>query len=206
MIIHTLHVGPIQTNCYIIGSEETGEGLVIDPGEEAEVIRDAAERLHLTIKTIVNTHAHFDHSGGNAELLRLTSAKLAMHPAEIPLLHGRGDAALFGFEIELSPDPDMLLNDGDKLLVGKHCLQVIFTPGHTPGHISFWEAKEGVLFDGDVLFAGGIGRTDLPGSDLEQLMASLHERLMSLPDDTRVYSGHGPITTIGAERRSNPWL
>ena len=206
MIIKQLPVGPIQTNCYIAGCEETKEGVVIDPGEEAERILAEIKALGLTVKYILNTHAHFDHILANRSLVQATGAPLALHPLDLPLLRQNGGASLFGFEVPASPEPDLALAEGDIISFGTYTFQVLFTPGHTPGHVSFYEAKAGVVFDGDVLFAGGIGRTDLPGGDYETLMASINDKLMVLPDETVVCSGHGPVTTIGRERARNPWL
>ncbi|HXV99703.1 MAG TPA: MBL fold metallo-hydrolase, partial [Anaerolineae bacterium] len=162
--------------------------------------------LELTIKYILNTHAHFDHILANAPLVKATGAPLALHPLDLPLLRQNGGASLFGFEVSASPEPDLMLAEGDMISFGTYTFQVLFTPGHTPGHVSFYEAKAGIVFDGDVLFAGGIGRTDLPGGDYETLMASINNNLMILPDETVVCSGHGPVTTIGRERATNPWL
>lgn len=206
MIIKQLPVGPIQTNCYLAGCEETQEGIVIDPGDEAERILAEVETLGLTVKYILNTHAHFDHIMANADMVKATGAPLALHPLDLPLLRENGGSALFGLEATPSPDPDMALAEGDTIKMGQYTFQVLFTPGHTPGHVSFYEPTANIIFDGDVLFANGIGRTDLPGGDYATLMNSIHEKLMPLPDETTVCSGHGPITTIGRERNSNPWL
>lgn len=206
MIVKQLPVGPIQTNCYLAGCEETREGVVIDPGEEPERILAEIKALGLTIKYVLNTHAHFDHILANGPLVKATGAPLAIHALDLPLLRQNGGASLFGFDAPPSPEPDLLLAEGDTIFFGTHTFQVLFTPGHTPGHVSFYESKAGVIFDGDVLFAGGIGRTDLPGGDYETLMASINHKLMVLPDETVVCSGHGPLTTIGRERASNPWL
>lgn len=205
-IFRQLPVGPIQTNCYIAGCEETKEGVVIDPGAEAERILSEVKALGLTIKYILNTHAHFDHILANGPLVKATRAPLALHPLDLPLLRQNGGAAWFGLEADPSPEPDLTLAEGGTITFGIHTFQILFTPGHTPGHISFYEAKAGIVFDGDVLFAGGIGRTDLPGGNYETLLTSINEKLMILPDETIVCSGHGPITTIGRERSSNPWL
>ncbi len=206
MIVKQLLLGPIQTNCYIVGCEETKEGVVIDPGDEAEQILAEVKALGLTIKYILNTHAHFDHILANGPLVKATGAPLALHPLDLPLLRQNGGAAWFGLESPPSPEPDLALAESDTLTFGTHTFQVLFTPGHTAGHVSFYEAEVGIVFDGDVLFASGIGRTDLPGGDYETLMASINEKLMVLPDETIVCSGHGPVTTIGQERASNPWL
>jgi hydroxyacylglutathione hydrolase len=205
-IFRQLPVGPIQTNCYIAGCEETKEVVVIDPGDEAELILAEVSALGLTIKYVLNTHAHFDHILANGPLVKATGAPLALHPLDLPLLRQNGGAGMFGLEAEPSPEPDLLLAEGELISFGTYTFQVLFTPGHTPGHVSFYEAKVGVIFDGDVLFAGGIGRTDLSGGSYETLMSSINDKLMVLPDETVVCSGHGPITTIGQERASNPWL
>lgn len=179
---------------------------MIDPGEEAERILAEINNLGLTIKYILNTHAHFDHILANGPLVNATGAPLAIHPLDLPLLRQNGGAGLFGLDASPGPEPDLLLAEGDTLSFGTHTFQVLFTPGHTLGHVSFYEANAGIIFDGDVLFAGGIGRTDLPGGDYETLIASINDKLMVLPDETVVCSGHGPVTTIGRERAGNPWL
>lgn len=206
MIVKQLPVGMTQTNCYIAGCEETQEGVVIDPGDEPERILAEVEKLKLTIKYVLNTHAHFDHIMANKAVVEATGVPLALHPLDLPLLRQKGGAMFFGLEAPQSPDPTMELAEGQTISFGTHTFQVLFTPGHTPGHVSFYEAEAGVIFDGDVLFASGIGRTDLPGGDYKTLMNSIAEKLMPLPDETTVCSGHGPVTTIGRERASNPWL
>jgi hydroxyacylglutathione hydrolase len=206
MLIKTLPVGVIQTNCYIIGCEETKAGAIIDPGDEAERILDQVKALGLEIRYVLNTHAHFDHIGANAEVVTATGAPLALHPADLPLLRYRGGAFYFGMDITPSPDPDIELKEGDELVVGTLRLRVICTPGHTPGHVSFYEPVAGVVFDGDVLFNDGIGRTDVPGGSLDVLLHSIREKLLTLPDETKIYPGHGPPTTVEEERSHNPWL
>lgn len=206
MIVKQLSVGMVQANCYLVGCEETHEGVVIDPGDEAERILAEIKAMGLTIKYILNTHAHFDHIMANGPLVKATGAPLALHPLDLPLLRNQGGAGFFGLTAPPSPEPDIQLAAGDKIQFGTHTFEVLFTPGHCPGHVTFYEAEVGVVFDGDVLFAGGIGRTDLPGGDYASLMQSINEQLMVLPDETTVCSGHGPITTIGQERASNPWL
>jgi hydroxyacylglutathione hydrolase len=206
LIIDTLPVGLIQTNCYVVGCEETKEGAVIDPGGHPERILAEVKSRELTVKYVLNTHAHFDHTDANGALVQATGAPLALHPEDRPLLTAAGGAALFGLQADPSPSPDLDLGDGDELEVGNLCLRVLHTPGHTPGHVCFHEADEGVLFDGDVLFYRGVGRTDLPGGSWQQLLDSIQRVLFALPDETVVYSGHGPATTIGEEKRLNPWL
>ena len=206
MIVATLPVGMIQTNCYIAGCPETKEGAVIDPGGNPEHILAEVKRQGLSIKYVLNTHAHFDHTDANGAIVRATGATLALHPLDLPLLKASGGAALFGLRADPSPLPELELHHGDELEVGTLRLQVLHTPGHTPGHVCFFEQVHGVLFDGDVLFYRSIGRTDLPGGNYRQMMDSIEGMLFVLPDDTVVYSGHGPATTIGDEKRLNPWL
>ena len=211
MIITTLAVGPILTNCYIVGDEVSKEGAIIDPGGGARKILDEVRRLGLTIKYVVDTHGHFDHTLANGEVMAaLKTAQespplLAIHPADAPLLTVGGGAAWFGVHADPSPPADLELKEGDVLTLGKIALEVWHTPGHSPGSVSIVCPAEGVVFDGDVLFNMGIGRTDLPGGDHHTLMASIR-RLLTLPDETQVCSGHGPATTIGRERQGNPWL
>ena len=206
LIIKTLTVGPIQTNCYVIGCAETLKGAVIDPGWDAPTILAEAEAAGLTIEYVLNTHAHWDHVSVNAGVIAASGAQLAIHPSDLPLLRERGGADIWGIPVDPSPDPDIELTAGQIISIGLLELRVLSTPGHTPGHVSFFEAEAGAVFDGDVLFKQGIGRTDLPGGDPKALMHSIREVLMVLPAETVVYSGHGQPTTIGEERWSNPWL
>lgn len=206
MIVETLPVGPLQTNCYLIGCEQTHLSTVIDPGGDAADILSAIKRHRLALKYILLTHAHFDHIGGVAELAEATRAPVALHPGDLPILHARGGAAMFGIFVRPSPEPDMALADGQVIEVGTLRLNVLHTPGHTPGHVTFHEPTARAAFDGDVLFMQGIGRTDFPGSSYQQLMDSIRNKLFTLPDDTTIYPGHGPATTVGDEKWSNPFL
>ncbi len=205
VIIRQLVVGQLQTNCYIAACEETKEGVVIDPGDDSAEILGEIETLGISVKYILNTHAHFDHIGANAVLVKRLEAPLALHPLDLPLLKENGGAKLFGLHGTESPEPTLELENGQEISFGGHTFEVLFTPGHTPGHVSFYERTAGILFDGDVLFDGGIGRTDLPGGDMESIMRSIKDVLFELPDETVVYAGHGNPTTIGQEKATNPW-
>lgn len=206
MILHTIPVGMNQTNCYIVGCGETLRAVAIDPGGEGDRIVRRIESEGLDVEYVLITHAHFDHIGGIASVVRSTGAKLAIHPNERPLLEARGGATMWGLDIEASPPPDVELSKGQIVEVGTLSLEVLLTPGHSPGGVTFHEPVKRVAFVGDVLFSQGVGRTDLPGGQREMLMHSIKEVLFQLPDDTVVYPGHGPKTTIGREKRSNPWV
>jgi glyoxylase-like metal-dependent hydrolase (beta-lactamase superfamily II) len=206
MILDTVHVGFTQTNCYIVGCESTREGVVIDPGGHSEHILRAIDDAGLTIRYVFNTHCHFDHMQANADLVSATGASLALHPLELPLLQADGGAALFGLPAVPSPMPDVELADGQLLEVGTLCFKVLHTPGHSPGSVTFYLEAEGVAFDGDVLFPGGVGRTDLPGGDWDTLVHSIRDVLFNLPDETILYPGHMHHTTVGQEKSSNPYL
>jgi len=205
LIIKRLTVGLIQTNCYIIGDERTGQGAIIDPGGDAADIMNAVRELGLDIVYVIDTHAHFDHTFANADVLAETDAKLVLHRDEAPILAQGGGAATFGMSGVSSPPADLYLDEGDTITVGDIQLQVLHTPGHTPGSISLYNEDEGILFSGDLLFHQGVGRTDLPGGDYTTIIRSL-ERVLDLPEDTIVYSGHGPETTIGDEKTGNPFI
>lgn len=205
-LLRVLTVGPLATNCYVVACPETREALIVDPGWDPRQILAVVQALGLQVRYVVNTHAHWDHIGANAPVVAATGARLALHPADRPLLEARGGADLWAIPVPASPPPDVDLQEGDVLEVGTLRFHVLFTPGHTPGHIALYEPQAGIVFDGDVLFARGIGRTDLPGGDATALLRSIREKLLSLPDETRVYPGHGPWTTIGEERVANPFL
>jgi hydroxyacylglutathione hydrolase len=206
LILHTVHVGITRTNCYIVGCEETHEAVVIDPGGHPRRILQAVQESGLTVRYVLNTHCHFDHMGANAAIVAATGAPLALHPAELPILEARGGASWFGLPVQESPLPDVELAPGQVLQVGTLRFQVLYTPGHSPGGVTFYLEEEGVAFDGDVLFQMGVGRTDLHGGDWDTLVRSIREVLFTLPDETVLYPGHGPKTTVGREKRTNPWV
>jgi len=204
VIFKKLVVGPFASNCYIIGSESNEEGIIIDPGAEAEEILKNVKDLGLTIKSIVLTHNHVDHVGALKEVKEATGAEVAIHTDDAKPFHGQSLSTLFGISHQSPSPPERLLKGGDTIDIGDLHFLVLHTPGHSPGGICL--LGEGVVFSGDTLFNYGIGRTDFPNGSYSQLMNSIHTKLMVLPDDTSVYPGHGPDTTIGTERRVNPFL
>lgn len=205
MLIETLVVGPLQVNCFIIACEVTRLALVVDPGDDAERILAALTARKLKVVSVVNTHGHFDHVGGNRRLVEATGAELLLHEADLPILRrARDHAAGYGLVSAGSPEPTCFLKDGEVLTVGELKVSVIATPGHSPGGISLHVA--GHLFAGDTLFADSVGRTDLPGSNHGALVKSIREKLFVLPEATVVHPGHGPDTTIGREKRHNPFV
>lgn len=206
MIIKELAVGPIMANCYILGCEETREAVVIDPGDEADRILQVLADENLKLKYIINTHGHFDHVGANKEMKAATGADILIHSFDEPMLSHLSQAARqFGLDgVENSPPSDRAIDDGDEITFGNITLKVIHMPGHSRGGIALH--TDAVVFVGDSLFAGSIGRTDLPGGDYRTLISSIKEKLFLLPDDTMVYTGHGPRTTIKAEKISNPFV
>lgn len=218
MIIEEITVTAFQQHTRIIGCEETKQAICIDPGDEAERIVETLERHGLTLQAIALTHAHLDHVGGVAALKKLQpAAQISLHESdefmyralpEQPTWIGipRAQWAALGFVFEEPPPVDHYWSDGEKYAVGELEFEVRHCPGHTPGHVVLYEPSERKVFVGDVLFAGSVGRTDLPGGSTQQLLASIREKLLTLDDDVEVYSGHGPVTTIGEERLMNPFL
>jgi len=205
MQIARLVVGPLQVNCYIVYDDKTKEAMVIDPGDDAAEILGLIKSRGLAVRYIVNTHSHFDHVGANQALKDATGAELLIHEADSAMLGGTAkQARMFGMTAPTSPNADRYVKHGDVLTVGGQSFTVLHTPGHSTGGISL--VGDGVAFTGDSLFAGSIGRTDFPGGDLMTLITSIKTHLLSLPDDTVVLSGHGPQSTIGEERRENPFL
>ena len=193
-----------MANCFIIGCEKTRKAAVIDPGDDSSRILMKLAEHKLTVEYIINTHGHFDHVGANRKLKEATGAKLVIHALDQSMLKVLSEtSAAFGLSVENSPPPDQTVQDGDIIQFGEIILTVLHTPGHTPGGISLH--TDGVVFVGDTLFAGSIGRTDFPGGDFNTLISSIRNKLYSLGDQVIVYTGHGPETTIGREKRSNPF-
>ena len=206
IMVRGIVVGSFAENCWVIGSRRTGEAICIDPGDQADDILALAKDMGVKIKLIANSHAHIDHILGVRGVQQSTGAKFLLHPQDLEIARGAAQAAqhLLGQPVEPPPDPDRLLADGDEVEVDGLKLQVIHTPGHTQGSLAFY--TEGMLFSGDTLVRGSIGRTDLPGGNFQQEMTSIVDKLMTLPDDTVVLPGHMQETRIGQERQTNPFV
>lgn len=213
MIIETLTVGPLMTNCHIFACEASREAAIIDPGGEARRIARRVEDMSLDVKWIIDTHGHADHVGAQAALkARFPAAAIAIHEADAACLTdaGKNLSALLNAPVT-SPPADRVLRDGDEIAVGRHTLKVLHVPGHTPGGIALYVDNPGddaapVVFCGDTLFAGSIGRADFPGGAMDELLEAIRARLLTLPSNTLVYTGHGEPTTIEQETRGNPFL
>ena len=207
IMVRGIVVGVFQENCWVVGSRRTGEAICIDPGDQPDEVLALARDMGVTIKYIANSHAHIDHILGVQGVQSATGAKFLLHESDLDLLRNgwKGAAARFGLDIKQGPpDPDQFVSDGDIVEVAGLQLTAITTPGHTPGSVSYY--TEGMLFSGDTLFRGSIGRTDLPGGSLDQEMASICQRLLVLPDDTAVLPGHMEETTVGFEKAHNPFV
>jgi hydroxyacylglutathione hydrolase len=207
MILETFPVGPLACNCTILGDEEAHEAIVVDPGDEVSRIHHRLTELGLQLKQILITHAHIDHVGGALKLKRLTGAPIFLNDRDLPLLKMmQMQAAWLGLATPETAPPDEALAEGQLVGLARFPAQVLHTPGHTQGSVCLHFAPLQLLLAGDTLFAGSIGRTDLPGGDYGQIIDSIHSRLLALSDETRVLPGHGPATTIGQERQNNPFL
>jgi glyoxylase-like metal-dependent hydrolase (beta-lactamase superfamily II) len=205
MLIKKLTVGPIMANCFIVGCDQTRQAAVIDPGDEADRILLALAEAKLSVTYIINTHGHFDHVGANRRMHKATGAPILIHALDAPMLSMLSrSAAAWGMSADDSPPPDRTIDEGDAITFGNITFQVLHTPGHTRGGVSLLANRH--LFVGDTLFAGSVGRTDFPGGDFDALKSSIQTKLFVLPDDVRVYTGHGPETTIGEEKRHNPFV
>lgn len=205
MIVRCLTVGPFAENSYVVGCEETHEGALVDPGGEVDDLLAAARKDRLEIRKILLTHGHWDHIFGVGEAKRRTGAKVWLHRTELKTVAWQGEMAeAMGLPAPEKFEVDEFLKEGEDVSVGRIAFRVRFVPGHAPGHVAFTSKTD--AFVGDTLMAGGMGRYDLPGGDLAQLLVSIRGTLMALDDSVRVHSGHGPSTTIGRERRSNPYV
>jgi len=208
MIVKQFEVGSFSVFSYLVGDEQSGECLYIDPSSQCDMLVKQAESLELTVKYIVNTHCHIDHVMGNGEMIRKTGAKVILHEADVDGMEERDPNILAMFRAQNPPPPDILVRDGDLIKVGDVGLNVIHTPGHTPGGMCLY--VEGMVFTGDSLFVGAIGRTDLPGGNYPQLESSIRGRLYTLPENTIVYPGHNyghiPTSTIGQEMQFNAFV
>ena len=208
MIFNQYEVGHFSVFCYLIGDEESKEALFIDPADDTDMLISEARSRGLTIKYIVNTHAHVDHVMGNAEMVKKTGAKIIIHEEEAPFLVRQPRDLLIMFKAKPSPPADILVKDGDLIRAGKIGVKVLHTPGHSPGGMSLY--VQGMVLTGDTLFVGSVGRTDFPGCSWEVMEASIREKLYALPGDTLVYPGHNygstPSSTIQNERRHNPFV
>ena len=197
-----------MTNVYLVADSESKQAVVIDPAWDGEVVVEAAQGRGWRITDVWLTHAHFDHLAGTAGIVAEINPppKVALHPDDLPLWRHQGGAPFFGMQIDPGPEPGVMLAHGQSLRLGNYEFEVRHAPGHTPGHVIFYSPVEKLVFCGDVVFRGSIGRTDLPGGDYHTLISSIRAQILSLEDGTRLLCGHGPETTVGEERVANPFL
>jgi hydroxyacylglutathione hydrolase len=203
-----LILGPVYTNTYLVADTKSGEAVVIDPADKEERIITEVEKRSWRLIAVWLTHAHFDHLGGVSSLTDRISPTppIALHPDDLPLWRMQGGAQYFGLQLDPGPEPTILLRHGQWMKLGEFNFEVRHAPGHTPGHVIFYNSQSQVVFCGDVIFKEGIGRTDFPGGDFDTLINSIRSQILTLPDETRLLSGHGPETTVGWERLNNPFL
>jgi len=207
LTIKTWTVGPFATNCYLVADDTAGEAVLFDAGLEPQTLIQGIEAADVRLKVLINTHAHIDHVAGNRAVVDGFGVPLWMHETAVPLLQSvPAQAQMFGVEAEASPEPDALLAHGDAVYVGDFRFEVRHTPGHSPGGLTFYCAEAQVAIVGDTVFAGSIGRTDLPGADFDVLARAIREQIYTLPEETTLYPGHMGTTTVGREKTTNPFV
>jgi hydroxyacylglutathione hydrolase len=205
LTVRAMEVGPLLENAYIVAHVASAKAVVIDPGEDGEEILRRLSEGGFALDKILLTHGHFDHVGAVSVLKERTGAKVYAHPDEVDrMLRAPVQGAMFGIGVRQPPAPDVLIREGDAVPLADREFRVLHTPGHTPGHVAFVAGE--IAFVGDLIFAGSIGRTDLPGGSLDQLLRSVREKIFTLPDETVLFPGHGPATTVGEEKRTNPFF
>jgi glyoxylase-like metal-dependent hydrolase (beta-lactamase superfamily II) len=208
LTIHSFVLGPLGNNTYLVVDDATQKAAVVDPASYCDELLVEIRRRNLQLDYIWLTHAHFDHIAGVHEVVQASepAPQIALHPGDLELYHSGGGASLFGFSVQPGQPPDIHFEDEQTLLLGQSKLRVLFTPGHSLGHVTIYSEDAGTAFCGDLIFRGSIGRTDLPGGDYNQLMESIRQKILALPPETRLLSGHGPATTLAVELVSNPYL
>ncbi len=205
MLLKSIVVGPLEVNCLVLACEETRKGIVIDPGDNVPGILQLVKEDDIDVIEIVATHGHFDHIGRVTSLQQELNVPFTIHRADLFMVEGLVEIASFlGVDTDDAPRVDRFIEEGDTIAFGQETLDIVHTPGHAPGNVTFLWPDHAIV--GDVIFAGSIGRTDLEGADPDTLMRSIREKVMVLPDETHLYPGHGPFTTVGQERRTNPFL